>query len=127
MRTITTHHDGHGLNDLTIIEADDLDEKAGGASHVYTISRDVDRNGYVRSLAHIQFQHGARTFPDSTHGALDGAVLAVLIDRFECFQAGPFACRENAIVLTKLQEAMHWIKHRADDRARRNVLGRNEK
>jgi hypothetical protein len=127
MRTITTHHDRHGINDETVIEVDDKDPNAGGASHHYELSRPVPGWGTTKTHALIDFQHGPRLDLNSTPGILDGAILAVLIDRYECFQAGPFACRENALILTKLQEAMHWMKHRADERAQRNVLGKNEK
>lgn len=32
-------------------------------------------------------------------------------------------CRENALALTKLEEALHWLKARQDDRAARGVAG----
>ncbi len=118
-RFITHHHDGHGLNETIIIETDAPD--ASGAAHNYTATI----NGKV--VASIQFQKGPRLNPESTPGMTEAAVLAVLVDRLQGFQSGPYACRENAIQLTKLEETMHWTKHRADERARRGVLGKNEK
>jgi len=53
--------------------------------------------------------------------------LAILIDRLRGFQAGPYACRENAIQLTKLEETLMWTKERAHARAKRGVLGKNVK
>ncbi len=32
-------------------------------------------------------------------------------------------CRENALVLTKLDEAIHWLEHRTRDREARGVEG----
>jgi len=29
-------------------------------------------------------------------------------------------------VITKLEEALHWMQHRANERARRGVLGKNQ-
>lgn len=55
------------------------------------------------------------------------ALLAVIIDRLQCFQAGPYACRENAIALTKLEEAMMWLQKRTRDRLARGVEGTHEK
>jgi len=52
-------------------------------------------------------------------------VFAILIDRMRGFQSGPYACRENAIILTKLEECLLWTKARADGRAKRGVLGHN--
>jgi hypothetical protein len=36
-----------------------------------------------------------------------------------------FSCRENAIALTKIQEAMMWLQKRTRDRVARGVEGRN--
>lgn len=115
MRTIDTHHDGHGLNESIEITADDLGP--GGASHKYVASI----AGAV--VATVQFQEGPRNVIGSTPGMTEAAVLAILIDRLQGFQAGPYSCRENAIQLTKLEETLHWTKARADARAKRNVLG----
>ena len=54
-------------------------------------------------------------------------VLEILINRLEGFQKGSFACRENALAITKLQEAIHWLNHRTRDRLRRGVEGTNQK
>jgi len=43
------------------------------------------------------------------------------------FQAGPYACRENALALTKIEEAMHWLNHRTAERQARGVEGTSEK
>jgi hypothetical protein len=37
-----------------------------------------------------------------------------------------FPCRENSIVITKLDEAIHWLDHRTKDREKRNVEGQNK-
>jgi hypothetical protein len=119
MRTITTHHDGHGLTESITIQADDAGP--GGASHLYSAVIDGEE------VASIQYQRGPRNEEGSVPGVLDSVLLAIVADRMAAFQAGPFSSRENALVLTKVQEAMHWLKHRADERARRGVLGTNQK
>jgi len=55
------------------------------------------------------------------------ALLAVIIDRLQCFQAGPYKCRENAIALTHLEDAMHWLQHRTRERMARGVEGTMQK
>lgn len=120
------HHDGFGLNDRIAITADERDPNAGGASHHYQAEIDVG-GGYTRAVLDVQFQHGPRDVEGSKPGATEAVLLAVLIDRLRAFQAGPFACRENAIALTKLEEAHQWIGQRARDRARRGVLRKNVK
>ena len=119
MRAVTLHHDGHGLNEAIDITADPIAD--GGASHNYEFKIGD------RVVGVIQFQKGPRNEIASTPGVTEAALLAVLIDRLQGFQAGPFACRENAIQLTKLEETLMWTKERANARARRGVLGQNLK
>jgi len=121
MTTITTHHDGHGLAESLRIEADERSLAGGGASHLYRVWYGVMK------VAEIHFQKGPRNEDGSTPGIIDSVLLAIIADRMEGFQVGPYSDRTNALVLTKVQEAMHWLTHRADERARRGVLGKNTK
>jgi len=123
-RTIDTHHDGHGLNESIIIHADG--PKESSAAYEYTMTM-LDRDGAGLVVASIQFQQGPRNEAGAVAGITEGALYAVLIDRLKGFQAGPFACRENAIQLTKLEECAMWARARADERAKRGVLGKSEK
>jgi hypothetical protein len=124
MRTIDIHHDGHGLNESIVIVADTPD--SSGASHLYSMQiEQPEKDGW--QVAQIQFQKGPRNVEGSIPGATEASLLAVLIDRLRGFQAGPYSCRENAIQLTKLEEVLHWTKARADERAKRGVLGKNIK
>ncbi len=116
------HHDGHGLADIQLVWADERDAENGNASHAYQI-----RMAGVGTVADVQFQHGPRDEEGSQGGVIDGALLAIVLDRYAGFQSGPFRSRENAVVITKLEEALMWMKKRADDRARRGVLGKNIK
>jgi len=115
MREITTHHDGHGLNESILIEAGE--PGPGGASHEYQFSIDGNNVGY------LQFQLGPRNVEGSTPGLTTAAVMAALIDHLNGFQAGDLKNRETALAITKLEEAIHWVRHRADARANRGVLG----
>ena len=55
------------------------------------------------------------------------ALLAIVEDRLLGFQSGVFNCRENAVALTKIQEAMMWLQKRTRDRLARGVEGTNVK
>lgn len=103
---------------------------AGGANHRYVISGfSLETNPSApvpRSVGASQvgifFQNG--TIPENgVNGVTQEALLAVVIDRLRSFQAGKFACRENALALTKLEEAMHWLQHRTRSRIDRGVEG----
>lgn len=147
MKRITLHHDGHGRMERLLVLATDepATEPPGNSSHhryeffsVPTalshsldeealdeiVTNDPVRRQYgIEPVARVQFQRGPFDAEGSTPGALSAAVLAALIDHHQGFQAGPLASRENALVITKLQEALFWMRERADERARRGVLG----
>ncbi len=59
-------------------------------------------------------------------GTTNEAVLQVLIDRLKYLQ-DKFPCRENAIVITKLEESLMWLNKRTEDRKQRNVEGKHLK
>lgn len=69
--------------------------------------------------------------PDKTDGSLrtvvsgttNEEVLKVIIDRIQILN-GKFPCRENSIVITKLQEALMWLEKRTADRVVRGVEGK---
>lgn len=47
----------------------------------------------------------------------------MVIRRLEGFQNSEFKCRENELAITKLEEALMWLRKRAQDREARNVEG----
>ncbi len=48
------------------------------------------------------------------------------LDFYQTASGGKFACRENALAITKLEEALHWLTARRMDRERRGVQGLNK-
>ena len=57
------------------------------------------------------------------NGAFIEDLLMAAVDRLDFYQGGVFACRENAIAKTKIEEALHWLDHRTENRKRRGVEG----
>ena len=101
-----------------------LDEPgAGGACHEYAVlTNDENRD----SCAYVHFQNGP-VKENGVNGCHQEDLLAIVIDRLESFQAGEYACRENAIALTKIEEAMMWLNKRTSDRQQRGVEGTSKK
>jgi len=100
----------------------------GGACHRYKIMKTRNPNGgiYVpEQYADVKFQKGP-VKENGVNGCFQEDLIAIVIDRLQCFQAGDFACRENALALTKLEEALHWLNHRTADRQARGVEGKSE-
>jgi len=123
MEKLTTIQKREKLNDVYAV-----DEKGnGGANHEYLICDGVDDNTIESfSPATIQFQNGARKEHGSTHGIIDSDLIEIVKHRLESFQQGRYHSRENAIVLTHLEEALMWMNRRVEDRIERNVLGLNK-
>lgn len=114
---------GNPLNEAIEIRVMDS-PGAGGANHFYSL-----RVHYSEDAAFdysIRFQKGGIQ-EAGVNGVSNEALLAVVIDRLRSFQAGPFPSRENALALTKLQEAMMWLHQRTLDRVHRGVEGRSVK
>jgi hypothetical protein len=135
MRTIHEHQVNPGERDRLQIDVTD-EPGAGGAQHRYEITGfDTENNpsrtnaqGYSASFSRllVLFQNGP--IPEAgVNGVTHEALLAIVADRLRSFQAGPYACRENALALTKIEEALHWLHHRTRARMARGVEGTHEK
>lgn len=60
------------------------------------------------------------------NGAFVEGVIMAAVARLTFFQDSKFACRENALAITKLEEAIHWLNHRTQDRLVRGVEGTHQ-
>lgn len=69
---------------------------------------------------------GKDTLETVFDGTTNEEVLEVLINRMQHLQ-DKFPCRENAIVITKLEESLMWLNKRTADRKKRNVEGKHLK
>lgn len=59
------------------------------------------------------------------NGACIEDVIDVLVLRLNGFQNGQFKCRENALAITKLEEAAMWLSERTRKRVEQHVEGTN--
>lgn len=113
-------HKINPVNDRLIITA--IDEPgSGGANHQYDVEVKNKEEEYDL-LCHVPFQNGPID-EAGINGVTHEALLAIIADRLRSFQAGPYASRENAVALTKIEEAMMWLHKRTLDRMRRGVEG----
>jgi len=58
------------------------------------------------------------------NGTTNEDVLKVLINRMNYLQA-KLSCRENAIAITKLEEALLWLEKRTNERIQRGIEGKH--
>lgn len=101
----------HGLH-----QVDEDENPTGGHTSGRGISIDW-QDGQLRN------SEGGDVAPN---GAFVEGVIAAAIDRLEFFQVSKFRCRENALAITKLEEALHWLGHRTAAREARGVEGTHD-
>ncbi len=95
-----------------------------GGNEVYNAFHDFEViNGENKEiLARIHFQEGPIK-ECGVNGVCNEDLLLMVVTRLQQFQASPYACRENALALTKLEEAAMWLRKRTMDREVRGVEG----
>ena len=109
---------------------------SGGAHHLYKITNFdsdtnlsdpwVDAHGAPAVHSRVLFQNGPVT-EYGANGVTHEALLTIVIDRLRSFQAGPFACHENAIALTHFETGLMWLHARTRARMARGVEGSSQK
>jgi hypothetical protein len=127
VREVTSHRVGPFNEALRIKVLDDPGQ--GNACHQYEIHADESvftlPSGVTVSTS-IQFQDGPIQ-EVGVNGISNEVLLAIVEDRLLGFQSGKYSCRENAIALTHIQEALMWLQKRTLDRMVRGVEGTNQK
>lgn len=127
-RAITTHAINPCNQALKVVALDG--PGAGGASHAYDVMLEqrtqlgTSEATSYRTLAALRFQNGpVKETGEGANGITHEALLAVLIDRLESFQRGPYACEENAAALHGLRSALRWLNIRTQRREASGVEG----
>ena len=126
MRTLTDHIvDGDSVNhQLKIIVSDE--PGAGGANHAYAICWPGSVAGSPDEACYVNFQNGPiKEF--GVNGVTQEALIAIVIDRLQCFQNGPFACKDNGDALSYCKAAIVCLQNRTRERIARSVEGTNQK
>ena len=96
------------------------------APHNFEIYKSVGTPDDVSNpLCTIHFQEGPIK-ECGVNGVYNEDLIAMVICRLEHFQKSEFACRENALAITKLEEALLWLRKRTMGREKRNVEGTNK-
>jgi hypothetical protein len=121
-RELTTHFDCGFNAMLQVLACGAIGP--GGACDEYQIvdaSRQNTGPDADRVLVQLEFQAGQ---PDAgVNGITHEALLAVVADRLESFQAGPYACDENADALAFVRSVLAALHRRTLARKARGVEG----
>jgi len=79
-------------------------------------------DGSYKLLAEIEMQEGPIK-ENGVNGCHNENLIAIVLTRLEAFQRSEFKCRENACAITKLEEALMWLRKRTLGREKRGVEG----
>ena len=90
-----------------------------------TLCSEFELNREDDILADIHFQEGPIK-ECGVNGVCNEDLINMVIERLEAFQNTEFKCRENAVAITKLEEALLWLRKRTMGREQRGVEGTNE-
>ncbi len=92
------------------------------APHLFTVTSAEDD----KTLAVIHFQEGALNVA-GVNGVMNEDLLVMILTRLQSFQDSEFSCKENAMAITKIEEALLWLRKRTMGREKRGVLGTHAK
>lgn len=96
--------------------------------HKYLLENFENKSGHqtIQFIEKRPVMEASKELLTVCDGTTNEEVLAMLIDRMNYLQ-NKFPCRENAIVITKLEESLMWLNKRTSDRKVRGVEGTNVK
>lgn len=105
----------------TAVYAIDKPSINNNAHHEFVIRYEPE-NATGEALQKIKLQNG--NFAEFGHnGIFTEHLLVIARDCLERFNTSKYSCRENAIAITKIDEALMWIEKRMAKRVERGVYG----
>ena len=101
-----------------------IDQKEFNANHEYIVVLPADptKPTTMAPLTRVLFQKGPIK-EAGVNGCHNEDLIAMVLDRLQSFQSSEYHCRENALAITKLEEALFWLRARTDGREARGVEG----
>lgn len=132
MREITSHIvEGDSANHQLKIEVTD-EPGAGGANHCYLIggfntktNTSYPYEDEPKEASTILFQNGPIK-EVGVNGVTQEALLAIVIDRLQSFQKGPFASKFNEEAKYHAKMALNALQARTQERIARQVEGTHQ-
>lgn len=102
----------------TKVECETKEFQKFNAPHHFVV-KNVETGDIVGA---VNFQKGPIK-ENGINGVNNEDLLLMVLTRLNAFQESEYKCRENACAITKIEEAVMWLRKRTNDRAVRNVEG----
>lgn len=107
-----------------VYHEDEADMEYGAPHHFEVVHTATVLGSTI--VGEVDFQCGAIN-EVGVNGVMNEDLIAMVITRLEYFNKTEFACRENAMAITKLEEALLWLRKRTIGRENRGVEGTHKK
>lgn len=111
----------------TVYHEEEFNFNAPHTFDVVTDKERLDGKGQAPvAIQRIHFQEGAIQ-EHGVNGVMNEDLIAMIICRLEHFNQTEFRCKENSRAITKLEEALLWLRKRTMGREKRGVEGTHTK
>ena len=105
-----------------VYHEDDFQFNAPHHFEVYNANELQNVDPIFEKLCTVNFQEGPIK-ECGVNGVCNEDLIAMVICRLEHFQKSEYSSRDNAMAITKLEEAMLWLRKRTIGRENRGVEG----
>lgn len=109
-------------NKYTRVFCEAKEDQKFNAPHHFEVVSVIESGTGAETLAFIDFQCGPIK-ENGINGCMNEDLLVMVLERLNAFQESDFKCRENAIAITKIEEALLWLRKRTIGRENRGVEG----
>jgi hypothetical protein len=92
-------------------------------AHTYELENFEKKDGKGQILQFIHKEPVGDNLVTVSDGTTNEEVIEAVIDRLK-FLNGKFPCKENAMAITNLEQAVMWLEKRTKDRLKRQVEGK---
>lgn len=107
----------------TVYHEDEEQMQFNAPHHFYVIkSESLNEGETPQSVCEVDFQKGPIK-EVGVNGVMNEDLIAMVICRLDHFQDSEFECYENEMAITKLEEALLWLRKRTMGRENRGVEG----
>lgn len=102
----------------TYVTCEEKEEQKFNAPHHFLV-KDVNTDEII---GRVDFQEGPIN-EVGINGVNNEDLILMVLTRLQSFQGSEYACRENAVAITKLEESLMWLRKRTQERELRGVEG----
>ena len=96
------------------------DRITNNAPHHYYI-----KDNYGNTVTKVDFQEGPCK-EKGVNGCGNEDLLNIVINNLKSFNETPYACRENSLAITCIEEALLWLRKRTMGREKRGIDGTSQ-